>query len=44
MVVGYTVGMTLFIPSLWYDPYGALLKNLPTLGAILVWLALLDDR
>ena len=44
MVVGYTVGMTLFVPSLWYDPYGALLKNLPTLGAILVWLALLDDR
>ena len=44
MVVGYTLGMTLFIPSLWYDPYGALLKNLPTLCAILVWLAMLDDR
>ncbi len=31
-------------PSLWLDPYGALLKNLPMLVAIGVWAALEEER
>ena len=40
----YTLGLTWAAPGLWLDPYGALLKNLPILVAIAVWMALEDDR
>ncbi len=44
MTSGYTIGLTVFVPVLWMDPYGALLKNLPVMGAILTWLALSNPR
>ena len=44
IVFAYTVGIGVADPALWADPYGALLKNLPTLAAIAVWSALLDER
>ena len=44
VVVGYTLGLSMLAPSLWLDPYGALLKNLPMLVAIGVWAALEEER
>lgn len=44
IVGGYTLGLTLLAPSLWLDPYGGLLKNLPILAAILAWMALEEER
>jgi uncharacterized protein YbjT (DUF2867 family) len=44
VVVGYTLGLSTLAPSLWLDPYGALLKNLPMLVAIGVWVALEEER
>jgi uncharacterized protein YbjT (DUF2867 family) len=42
--LGYLAGATLYLPRLWLDPLGALVKVLPIL--LLTWLALaiLDDR
>jgi hypothetical protein len=36
VVVGYTIGLTLALPDLWADPFGALLKNIPILMLIAV--------
>jgi hypothetical protein len=45
VVVGlYTLGLGWAAPSLWIDPYGALLKNLPVLAAIAAWMALGEDK
>lgn len=44
IVGGYTVGLTLLAPSLWFDPYGGLLKNLPILVAVAAWMALEQER
>jgi hypothetical protein len=44
VVGGYTIGLTLIAPSLWLDPFGALLKNLPILAAICIWAGLEDER
>ncbi|CAN5690716.1 NAD(P)H-binding protein [soil metagenome] len=44
IVGGYTFGLTLLAPSLWLDPYGGLLKNLPILAAVLAWMALEEER
>ncbi len=44
LVAGYTFGLSLLMPALWLDPFGALLKNLPILAAIGVWTALQDDK
>jgi uncharacterized protein YbjT (DUF2867 family) len=44
IVGGYTVGLTVLAPSLWLDPYGGLLKNLPILVALLAWMALEEER
>ena len=43
VVLGYTLGLSVLAPSLWLDPFGALLKNLPILAAIGVW-ALEEER
>ncbi len=43
LVLGYTLGIGLADPLLWADPYGALLKNIPVLLAMVVWAALLDE-
>lgn len=44
IVVGYTIGLSVLSPSLWLDPFGGLLKNLPILAAIGVWAALEEER
>lgn len=44
MVVGYSAGLSLIAPTLWLDPFGGLLKNLPVLALILVHLALVEER
>jgi len=44
VVGGYTIGLGLLLPHLWLDPYGALLKNLPILAAILAWMATRERR
>ncbi|MDP2329898.1 MAG: SDR family oxidoreductase [Reyranella sp.] len=44
VVAGYTAVLTILAPSLWLDPFGALLKNLPILVAIGIWAVLEDER
>jgi hypothetical protein len=44
LVAGYSIGFTFMLPGLWLDPIGPLLKNLPILAAIAVWMALRDER
>ena len=43
LVLGYTLGIGVADPSLWADPYGALLKNIPVLLAMVAWTALLVE-
>jgi hypothetical protein len=40
LVLAYTAIATLLFPSLWMEPLGPLLKNVPILAAILAWGAL----
>jgi uncharacterized protein YbjT (DUF2867 family) len=44
LVGGYTLGLTALAPSLWLDPFAALLKNLPILALIAVWAVLEEER
>src|SRR5262249_15614905 len=44
VVLGYTVGLGLYAPWLWTDPFGPLLKNLPIMAAILALGAMEADR
>lgn len=44
LVSSYTVGLTWLAPSLWADPFGGLLKNLPILALILTHMALVEER
>ncbi len=44
MVVAYTVGLTVLAPVLWLLPLGGLLKNLPILALIGVWMVLEEER
>lgn len=44
VVGGYTILLTLLVPSLWLEPFGALLKNLPILALIGVWAVLEEER
>jgi uncharacterized protein YbjT (DUF2867 family) len=44
VVLAYTLGLTLVMPWLWVDPFGALLKNLAVLGVIAIDAALLEPR
>jgi hypothetical protein len=44
LIAGFTAILTVAMPSLWLDPFGPLLKNLPIIGAILAWMAIGDDR
>lgn len=43
-VLGYTLGLGILMPELWVDLYGGLIKNIPILVAILVLMALEDDK
>lgn len=42
-VAGYTLGLSLLVPELWLDPFGPLLKNLPILALIAVWMTLAKE-
>jgi hypothetical protein len=44
LVLGYTVGLTIVLPGLWADPFGALLKNIPILALIGVNAVLSEPR
>ncbi|MDC9824451.1 SDR family oxidoreductase [Devosia sp. ZB163] len=44
LVLGYTIGLTIALPGLWADPFGALLKNVPILALIAVNAALSESR
>lgn len=44
VVLGYTLALGWFLPALWADPLGSLLKNLPILALILVHGAIADSR
>ena len=44
MVGAYTLGLTLLAPMLWLLPIGGLLKNLPILVLLLIFLVLEDER
>jgi uncharacterized protein YbjT (DUF2867 family) len=44
LVGAYVVAFTLIAPGLWLLPLGGLLKNLPILVLILVWMVLEDER
>ncbi len=44
LVLGYTVALTAIQPSLWLDPFGALLKNVVIVPAILALAALERER
>jgi uncharacterized protein YbjT (DUF2867 family) len=44
VVLGYTMGLSLALPGLWADPFGALLKNLPILALIAVNAVLSEAR
>jgi uncharacterized protein YbjT (DUF2867 family) len=41
---GYVLAASVFLPSLWLDPLGALVKTLPLALACLFTLAILDER
>jgi uncharacterized protein YbjT (DUF2867 family) len=44
VTAGYLAVLSLTIPELWLDPLGPLVKTLPLIPAILVMMALEDDR
>jgi nucleoside-diphosphate-sugar epimerase len=44
MVVGYTIALSLLLPSLWADLFGGLLKNLPIIALIAVHRILEEER
>lgn len=44
IVGGYTIGLSALSPDLWAEPLGPLLKNIPVLMLIGVWMVLEDER
>jgi len=44
LIAGYTVFLSWAVPSLWMDPFGPLLKNLPIIVAVWTWAVLEQDR
>lgn len=44
VVIAYTALITWTLPHLWLDPLGPIVKNIPFIAAILVFLALESDR
>ena len=44
MVAGYTVGLSIIAPTLWAEPFGGVLKNLPILVLILIHRVLEEER
>jgi uncharacterized protein YbjT (DUF2867 family) len=44
LVLAYTLGLSIIMPGLWLDPFGALLKNFAFVVLIGVWAAIEDER
>jgi hypothetical protein len=44
VVISYTIGLSIAEPSLWLNPFGPLLKNVPIIAAILALAAIEPDR
>jgi len=44
VVLAYTVVLTLLAPDLWLDVFGPLVKNIPILALIAVWMVIEDER
>ena len=44
VIAAYTAALTIALPSLWLDPFGPLLKNLPIIAAILILAAIEGER
>lgn len=44
VIAGYTIAFTAALPSLWLDPLGPLLKNLPIIAAVLCYGAVSEPR
>jgi uncharacterized protein YbjT (DUF2867 family) len=44
LVGAYTLSFTVLAPGLWLLPLGALLKNLPIVALILIWMMLEEER
>lgn len=44
VVLGYTFALTVSAPGVWADPLGSILKNMPFVVLILVWMAIEDER
>ncbi|MBF0355990.1 MAG: NAD(P)H-binding protein [Alphaproteobacteria bacterium] len=44
VIAGYTAILSFLVPGLWLEPLGPLLKNLPALAAVLVLMAMEDER
>jgi hypothetical protein len=44
LVAVYTVALTYAAPSLWIEPFGPLVKNLPIMVAIMILAAIEHDR
>jgi hypothetical protein len=40
----YLIGLSIVAPALWFDPFGALLKIVPLMGATLVVMAFQEKR
>jgi len=40
----YLIGLSVVAPGLWFDPFGALLKIVPLMGATLVVMAFQEKR
>ncbi len=43
-LLAYTLFLGVFLPSLWLEPFGALIKNIPMIPAILTYMVLQDPR
>lgn len=43
-IAGYTIAASIAAPWLWTDLFGVLVKNVPILVAIAIWMVLEDDR
>ena len=44
MLSGYTLALGVLAPALWLEPFGGLIKNIPLLIAVLVMMALEEQR
>ena len=44
IVLSYTAVLTIADPTLWFNPLGSLLKNLPILALIMVWMIISEEQ